>query len=285
MKAKFISIKDAMVKAHTGSAKVAVRGWVHRERGSNKMKFIVLRDSTEIIQCVISRENFEKQWNEIDKLQVEASIEIQGIIKKDKRAPSGYEIQVKELEIVGVSDDFPINKHLNEELLGDRRHLWLRSRKMTSIMKIRSTVLEALREHWRNKGFYEFNTPSIIGLQCEGGSTLFKVDYFGKPLYLAQTWQLHAEPGIFGLEKIFTIQPSFRAEKSKTSRHLTEYWHAEMESAWENFDYLQDDAEQTIKFVLKKVLEKHKEELKLLERDIEKLKPSLKKKFPRITYD
>jgi asparaginyl-tRNA synthetase len=122
-------------------------------------------------------------------------------------------------------------------------------------------------------------------MQAEGGATLFHVNYFGKPIYLAQTWQLHAEPGIFALEKIFTIQPSFRAEKSKTSRHLTEYWHAEMEVAWEDFEYLQNDAEQAVKHVIKKVLEKNKEELKILERDTTKLLPALKKKFPRITYD
>jgi len=122
-------------------------------------------------------------------------------------------------------------------------------------------------------------------MQCEGGSTMFDIDYFGKKLHLAQTWQLHAEPGIFALEKIFTIQPSFRAEKSKTSRHLTEYWHAEMEVAWEGFDYLQEDAEQAIKHVVSSVLKKNKEELKILNRDTKKLSPILKKKFPRITYD
>jgi len=156
---------------------------------------------------------------------------------------------------------------------------------MTSILKIRDTVLKAIREHWRKKGFYEYHSPIFIGMQCEGGSTLFKVDYFGKPIYLSQTWQLHAEPAIFSLEKIFTIQPAFRAEKSKTSRHLTELWMAEMEVAWEDFNYLQDDAEQLIKFILKKVFEKNKTDLEILERDVKKLEPVIKKKFPRMTYD
>src|SRR3990167_7476522 len=279
---KFIQISEALKQ---GKGKVSVRGWVARERGSNEFKFLVLRDFTSIIQCVLKRERFKKQWPEIDKLQIEASVEIRGTIKEDKRAPTGFEIQADEINIVGESDKFPINKDLNEELLGDRRHLWLRSRKMTSIMKIRDTVLDAMREHWHKKGFYEYHSPILMGMQAEGGSTLFKVDYFGKPMYLSQTWQLHAEAGIFALEKIFTIQPSFRAEKSKTSRHLTEYWHAEMESAWENFEYLQDDAEEAIKDIIKKVLEKNKEELKILERDAKKLEPALKKKFPRITYD
>lgn len=268
-----------------GNGKVAIRGWVYRERGSNKMKFLVVRDSSDIIQVVLNRDNFEKQWDEIDKLQIESSVEIIGEIKEDKRAPSGYEIKASEIEIVGKSEDFPINKDLNEELLGDRRHLWLRSRKMISIMKIRDTVLSAIREHWRKKGFYEYHSPSLLGMQAEGGATLFKVDYFDKKLYLAQTWQLHAEPGIFALEKIFTIQPSFRAEKSKTTRHLSEYWHAEMETAWEDFDYLMDDGEELVKDVVSAVLNKNKEELKILERDAKKLEPTIKKRFPRLTYD
>ena len=282
MKTKFISISEAMKKSF---GKVAVRGWVHRERGSNKLKFLILRDVSNVIQIVLSKEDFEKQWKEVDSLQVEASLEIVGEIKKDTRAPTGYEIKAKEIKIVGKSDDFPINKSLNEELLGDRRHLWLRSRKMSAILKIRDTVLASLREHWRKNNFYEYHSPTILGMQCEGGTSLFKVDYFGKPLFLAQTWQLHAEPGIFSLEKIFTIQPSFRAEKSKTSRHLTEYWHAEMEVAWEDFNYLQDDAENVVKHVVAEVLKKNKGELEILERDIDKLKPTIKKKFPRITYD
>lgn len=282
MKEKFISIQEAMKK---GSGKVNVRGWISRERGSNKFKFVVLRDSSNIIQIVLANEDFKKQWNAIDKLQVEASLKVFGVIKKDKRAPGGFEIRAKKLEIVGGSEKFPISKDLNEELLGDRRHLWLRSRKMIAIMKIRDTVLQAIREHWRGKGYYEYHSPTLIGMQAEGGATLFNVDYFGKPLYLAQTWQLHAEPGIFAMEKIFTIQPSFRAEKSKTSRHLTEYWHAEMEVAWEDFEYLQDDGEQLVKSVFVKVLKERKAELEILGRDLKKLTPVIKKKFLRMTYD
>jgi asparaginyl-tRNA synthetase len=281
-KEKFISIEEAMKK---GTGKVSVRGWISRERGSNEFKFIVLRDSTNIIQCVLKKENFKKQWFEIDKLQIEASVEISGTIKEDKRAPTGFEIQADEINIVGLSDKFPINKDLNEELLGDRRHLWLRSRKMTAIMKIRDTVLNAMREHWRTKGFYEYHSPSLMGMQAEGGSTLFKVDYYGKPVFLTQTWQLHAEPAIFSLEKIFTIQPAFRAETSKTSRHLSELWMAEMEVAWENFDYVQDDAEELIKHVVSRVLAERKPELEIIGRDWKKLEPTVKKKFPRITYD
>ena len=278
----FISIQEAIKK---GTGKVAIRGWVYRERGSNNMKFIVLRDSTNIIQCVLKKENFEKQWGDIDKIKIESSVEIEGAIKEDKRAPTGYEIQAEKINIIQISDDFPINKDLNEELLGDRRHLWLRSRKMISILKIRSTVFGAIHEFFRENGFYEFQSPIFQATQAEGGSTLFSVNYFGKPVYLAQTWQLYAEPAIFALEKIYCIAPSFRAEKSKTSRHLTEYWHAEMEVAWANFKDIQDYGEGLIKHIVQRVLEKNKPELEILERDYKKLEPTLKKSFSRITYD
>ncbi len=280
---KFISIQEAIEKK---KGEVAVRGWVYRERGSNAMKFIVLRDSTNIIQCVLERKNFEKQWNEIDKIKIESSVEIEGEIKEDKRAPTGFEIQVKKINIIQIAEDFPINKDLNEELLGDRRHLWLRSRKMTAILKIRSTVFNAIHEYFRKNGFYEYQSPIFQAVQCEGGSTLFNVDYFGrKGVFLAQTWQLYAEPAIFSLEKIYTLAPSFRAEESKTSRHLTEYWHAEMEVAWATFKDIQDHGEGLIKNIVKRVLEDNKPELEILERDIKKLEPTVKKSFPRITYD
>lgn len=280
---KFISIQEAIAKK---KGEVAVRGWVYRERGSNAMKFLVLRDSSNIIQCVLERKNFEKQWQEIDKIKIESSLEIIGEIKEDKRAPTGFEIQVKKINIVQIAEDFPINKDLNEELLGDRRHLWLRSRKMTAILKVRSTVFNAIHEYFRKNGFYEYQSPIFQAVQCEGGSTLFNVDYFGKKgIFLAQTWQLYAEPAIFSLEKIYTLAPSFRAEESKTSRHLTEYWHAEMEVAWATFKDIQDHGEGLIKNIVKRVLEDNKPELEILERDIKKLEPSIKKSFPRITYD
>ncbi len=279
---KFISIQEAINK---GKGKVAVRGWIYRERGSNEFKFLILRDSTNIIQCVLRKEKFRRQWEHIDKLQIEASVEIEGTIKKDKRAITDYEISVDKIHIIGLSDEFPIQKDLNEKLLGDRRHLWLRSRKMVAIMKIRSTVTGALHEYFRNKGFYEFQSPIIIPGGAEEGPTMFELDYFGKKMYLAQTWQLYAEAAMYSLEKIYCIAPSFRAEESKTSRHLTEYWHTEMEVAWANLNELMDYAEEMIKHVIKRVLEKNKKELEILGRDVKMLEPSLKKKFPRLTYD
>jgi len=279
-----MSIQDA-IKKGTGSAEL--RGWVYRERESNKFKFIVLRDSSDIIQCIVKREDVdEKLWKDAVSLQVEASIIVKGELHKDERAPTGVELVVKELKIVGFSDKYPITRDKSVEFLADKRHLWLRSRKMTAIMKIRSAVFGAMHEYFRKEGFYEYQSPVFQSVQCEGGSTLFPVPYFGqKGVFLAQSWQLYAEPAIFSLEKIYTMAPSFRAEKSKTSRHLTEYWHCEMEVAWADFDDILDYGEALIKHVTKTVLEKHKPELEILGRDLKKLEPTVKKKFPRITYD
>ena len=280
---QYLSIQEAMNK---GSGKVSVRGWIHRERGSNKYKFVVLRDSSNLIQCIFEREKFAKTWDEIDHLQVEASLEITGQIKKDERAPTGYEVQVESYTLVGSSENFPITKDQSIEFLADNRHLWLRSQKMIAILKIRSTVFQAIHEYFRGQGFYEYHSPIFQAVQAEGGAELFSVNYFDKKdVFLAQTWQLYAEPAIFALEKIYTISPSFRAEKSKTSRHLTEYWHAEMEMAWAEFKDIQDHAEGLIKHVVKKVLEQNKTELEMLQRDPKKLEPTAKKPFVRMTYD
>lgn len=278
----FITVKEA-IKQGTGN--VHLRGWCYRARGNNSLRFIVLRDSTNIIQCVVEKEKVSEQsWEDAQKIDVEASFELSGEIVEDKRAPTGYEVKVKEIKLIGESIGWPIQKDQSTELLADLKHLWLRSRYMTSILKIRSTVFGAIHEYFRSKGFYEFQSPIFQATQAEGGSTLFSVNYFGKPVYLAQTWQLYAEPAIFSLEKIYCIAPSFRAEKSKTSRHLTEYWHAEMEVAWATFKDIQDYGEELIKHVVRKVLEKNQEELKLLNRDTKILETVRDKPFIRMTY-
>ena len=280
---QFISIQEAL---DTGEGKVALRGWVYRERGNKKLRFIVLRDSTNIIQCVLKQENFDENiWETIQKLQIEASIELTGTLGKDERAPTGYELQVDSFTLVGESHEFPIQKDVSKEHLANNRHLWLRSRKMTAILKIRSTVFGAIDEFFKGEGFYEYHSPIFQAVQCEGGSDLFSVDYFGKKdVFLAQTWQLYAEPAIFALEKIYTIAPSFRAEKSKTSRHLTEYWHAEMEMAWADFDTIMDHGERLLKHVVAAVLAKHEAELAIIGRDPALLRPTVEKPFVRMTY-
>ncbi len=282
-KIKFVSIKEAIKK---GEGVAHLRGWVYRLRDQKTDVFITIRDETGIIQVVVSEDKVKPEvFQDAKKLTIESFFSVEGELKKDDRAPGGYELKVKDLEIVSIAETYPISKDFSEEFLLDVRHLWLRSRKMSAILKIRSTIFGAIHEYFRSKDFYEYQSPILQSVQCEGGSTLFEVPYFEKKgVFLAQTWQLYAEPAIFALGKIYTIAPSFRAEKSKTSRHLTEYWHAEMEGAWIDFDELQDYGEGLLKHVIKRVLEKHREELEILKRDIKKLETAISKPFVRMTY-
>jgi asparaginyl-tRNA synthetase len=190
---------------------------------------------------------------------------------------------VARVEVVGYSDNFPISKDKSEEFLMDQRHLWVRSQHLTNAFKVRSTVFGAVHSYFRGQGFYEVQAPIIQSTQCEGGSTLFEVDYFGEKAFLAQTWQLHAEALVFALEKIYDMAPSFRAERSKTSRHLTEYWHAEMEMAWAGLDDILAHAEGLISHICLEVAEKNRPELEYFERDPDALK-AITPPFPRIKY-
>ncbi|MEK6918544.1 MAG: asparagine--tRNA ligase [Nanoarchaeota archaeon] len=277
----FISISDAIKQ---GSGRVSIRGWVYRERDGKELRFIVLRDSSNIIQCVLKKEKFEKQWGEISKIGIESSLEIVGEIKADARAPTGYEISAEKIIIVQIAEDFPINKDLNEELLGDRRHLWLRSRKMTSIMKIRSRYIQAREAFFHKEGFYRFDTPILQPTQSEGGSTVFEVKYYDKKTFLAQTWQLYGESAIFALEKVYNMGPTFRAEKSNTSRHLSEFWMAEVEVAWWGLKEISEFAKKELKHCISIVVKECEEEFKILGVDAKKLLEMTKKEWPTIKY-
>ena len=268
-----------------GSGEVSLKGWIYRIRDTKNIVFIVLRDTTNILQCVVKKDNVDDEtFEKASDQQIEASIKVKGELEADERAPTGYELKVSDLEVVGESHNFPIQDDQSKELLLDKRHLWLRSRKMNAVLKIRSTVFEAIHEYFRDNDFYEFHAPIFQSTQSEGGSEIFSVDYFDDEVFLAQTWQLPAEAGIFSLEKIYTIAPSFRAENSKTSRHLTEYWHAEMEQAWANFDDIIEHGERLLKHIVTKVLENNTDELEILERDPDKLKPTIENEFEQITY-
>ncbi len=277
----YVSIQEAMQKGH---GKVSIRGWAWRERKSNKLAFIVLRDGTNIIQCVFDREKFSvEEWKQIDAMLIESSLEVTGEIKEDKRAPSGYEIQVEKFHVEQIAEPFPIQKDQSPEFLLDNRHLWIRSRKMLAVMKVRNTVLQAFRNFYLQNGFLEFSPPVLQPNQSEGGATLFEVKYYKEKTFLAQTWQLYGEAAIFAYEKLFCISPCFRAEKSKTSRHLSEFWMAEMEQAWIGLPQLLDSIEACIAFIVKEVVDKNPDELKILGQDIDKLK-KIVPPFPRITY-
>ncbi|MDD5181659.1 MAG: asparagine--tRNA ligase [Candidatus Nanoarchaeia archaeon] len=278
---KFVPIGEILKGEHTGK-KVAIRGWVHRERKQKAVSFFLLRDDSGIVQTAIKPES--KYWDESQKLTIESSAAIEGTVKEDKRAPGGYEISVDKLEVVGVAERYPITKDQSEEFLRDVRHLWIRSRKMTLVLKIRAAVFEAVHEFYKQKGYFEIQSPSFTGSACEGGSTLFEVKYFDQKAYLTQSWQLYAEAMIFSLQKIYCIAPSYRAEKSRTRRHLAEYWHHEMETAWMGFEELMGFEEEMITFIAHYVAEKCETDLKELGRDVEALK-KFKGPFIRMRYE
>jgi len=275
----FTTIQDAIKK---GKGKVKIRGWCYRERGSNQYKFIVIRDSTNIIQCIIEKDN--KCWNDAQKVSIETSLEIEGEIKKEPRAPTSFEIKIEKLKVISSSDNYPIAKDQSTEFLLDKRHLWIRSRKLTTVMKIRSCYIQARDEFFKKQGFYRFDAPILQPSQCEGGSTLFEVKYYNNKTFLSQSWQLYAEAAVFALEKIYNMSPTFRAEKSRTSRHLCEFWMAETEVAWWGLKEITEFAKKEIKYCVKKVAQDCAEELKFLGRDPKKFLGMVKKEWPTIKY-
>ena len=278
---KYTTIEQALKQKEST---VNLRGWVYRERKSNKFIFIVLRDESDIIQCVIPKAKNSEIFEKAEKLTIESSVKITGELKEDDRAPTGYEVSVSELEIVQIADPFPITEYQSPELLYDNRHLWIRSRQLNAILKIRHTVVGAIHKFFRSRGYYEFDAPIFQPSQSEGGATLFEVKYFDDIIYLSQTWQLYAEAGIFSLGKIYNMGPTFRAEKSKTSRHLSEFWMAEMEAAWMQLDEVTEVAKDEIRFIVKEVLKKNKMELEILERDVKLLEHYAEAEYPTIKY-
>ncbi len=278
---EYLTIEEALKK---GSGEVNLRGWVYRQRASNKFVFLVLRDESDIIQCVIPKSKNPELFEKAEKLTIESSVKLSGELKEDVRAPSGFEVAVSEMEIVQIADPFPITEHQSPELLYDNRHLWIRSRKLNAVLKIRHTIVGAIHEFFRGRGYYEFDAPIFQPSQSEGGATLFEVKYFEDIMYLSQTWQLYAEAGIFSLGKIYNMGPTFRAEKSKTSRHLAEFWMAEMEAAWMTLDELTEVAKDEIRFIVQEVLKHNKKELEILERDIKLLEHYAEAEYPTIKY-
>ena len=280
----WIKIKEILAGEKTGK-QINLRGWIFRTRSSGNITFITLRDSTGILQVTVKKGNLpDNEFEDAKKALIESSLELTGIVQEDKRAPGGYEIKVISINIINFADPFPIVKDQSPEFLLDQRHLWLRSRKLTSILKIRSTVVGAIHQFFRENGFYEFEAPVLQPNQCEGGSTLFEVKYYNDKTFLSQSWQLYAEAGIFSLEKIYNMGPTFRAEKSKTSRHLSEFWMAEMEAAWMDLNDIVEIGKDEIRYILKHVLKNNKSDLEILEQDYQKLKKISESEFPTITY-
>jgi len=283
MTERFSSVGE-ILSGDRPAGEVQIRGWIHRTRSSNKFVFIVLRDSTGVVQCVGSKEDLGPSFETAASLLVESSIIVKGEVIEDNRAPGGHEVHIKGIEVVGPAERFPITKDQSEEFLRDNKHLWIRSRRMNAILKVRSTVTGAIHSFFRERGYHEFTPPILTPNACEGGSTLFEVNYYDTVLYLSQTWQLYAEAAIFSLERIYDVSPTFRAEKSKTSRHLSEFWMAEMEAAWMGYEEAVSVAHDEIRHILRAVLKENRSELELLEARPERLEAALEKEWPVLTY-
>lgn len=265
---------------------VTICGWLYNKRSSGKLWFLLVRDGTGLIQSVVSKSDVsDVSFQAAEEITQESSLVIRGVVSPDKRAPGGYEMQVKEIEIRQMAKDYPITpKEHGTAFLMDHRHLWLRSSRQTAIIKVRHEIIKACRDFYDERGFTLVDTPIFTPAACEGTTTLFETDYFGEKAYLAQSGQLYSEASIGALGKVYCFGPTFRAEKSKTRRHLTEFWMIEPEVAYADLDDNARLAEEFVSYIVQRVLENRQEELKKLERDtstLERVQPP----FPRITYD
>ncbi len=266
---------------------VTIKGWLSNRRSSGKIHFLILRDGSGFIQGVMSKAAVgDEMFKAADHLSQETSVIVTGTARADTRAPSGYEIDVQHLEVVGESHDFPITpKEHGVDYLLDRRHLWIRSERQTAILRIRHEVINAVRDFFNARGFILTDTPIFTPAACEGTTTLFPVEYIDdQKAYLTQSGQLYLESTAMALGRVYSFGPTFRAEKSKTRRHLTEFWMVEPEMAYAGLDDVMNLAEDLVVAVVARVLENRRRELTIIERDISKLE-SVQKPFPRISYD
>lgn len=277
-----IRVKD--VGGHVGQ-EITLKGWLYNKRSSGKLHFLQLRDGSGIIQCVVFKGDVTPDVFELaDKITQESSIEVTGTVREDKRSPLGFELGVKDIKVLQMAKDYPISpKEHGTAFLMDNRHLWLRSSRQVAILKIRDEIIFSIREYFKNNGFVLVDSPILTPAACEGTSTLFETDYFGQKALLSQSGQLYGEASAMALGKIYCFGPTFRAEKSKTRRHLTEFWMVEPEVAFNDLDDNMDLAEDFICYIVEKVLKNCRAELEVLGRDISKLE-NIKKPFPRISY-
>ncbi|MCK4358099.1 MAG: asparagine--tRNA ligase [Candidatus Cloacimonetes bacterium] len=265
---------------------ILIEGWIRNKRSSGKIQFLIIRDGTEEIQAVAFKPNLdEKIFKLCEHLTLESSVRIYGLVRADKRAPSGYELDITNIEIIQIADEFPIQKKEHGvSFLLDNRHLWLRSRKQNALLKIRHAVYYAICEYLNKNGFYRFDSPILTPNACEGTTTLFEVPYFDEgSAYLSQSGQLYLETGIMSLGRVYDFGPTFRAEKSKTRKHLTEFWMMDAEAAFVEHKENMKIQEELIRFVIRSVLKKNMKELSILKRDVEKLKKA-DSPFKIITY-
>jgi len=265
---------------------VTIRGWLYNKRSSGKLWFLLVRDGTGLIQAVASKADVpEAAFAACEALTQESSLSVTGRVHADKRSPGGFELQVQDVQVQQVAKDYPITpKEHGTAFLMDHRHLWLRSSNQNAILKIRHEIIRGIRDFFDNRGFTLVDAPIFTPAACEGTTTLFETEYFGEKAYLTQSGQLYMEAAAMALGKVYCFGPTFRAEKSKTRRHLTEFWMVEPEVAYADLDDDMRLAEDFVAYLIQRVLENRKEELKHLERDTSKLE-QIVTPFPRLSYD
>ena len=268
---------------------VTIRGWLYNLRESGKLLFPILRDGTGSIQGVLFQKSVAPEiFNALKNLTQESSIIVRGKVRTDKRAPGGYELDISDLQIVQRvpdNDPYPISlKEHGIEFLMEHRHLWVRSSRQTAILRTRAEIIKAARDFFDERGFTLTDPPILTPAACEGTTTLFPVDYFEEQAFLTQSGQLYIEATAMALGKVYSFGPTFRAEKSKTRRHLTEFWMVEPEVAYATLDDIMELAENFISFIVQRCLERRRSDLEVIGRDVSKLE-NIKPPFPRITYD
>lgn len=276
------------LRNHVGET-VEIKGWLYNKRSKGKIHFLLIRDGTGLVQGVALKGRISDATFELcEKITQESSVTVTGSVKAEPRAPGGYELDVKEVRVIAAAEQpYPIQiQDVVPEVgfLMKNRHLWLRSRKPAATMRIRAAVVKAIRDFFDERGFVCIDSPILTPAACEGTTTLFEVDYFGDKAFLSQSGQLYAEAAAMALGKVYCFGPTFRAEKSKTRKHLTEFWMVEPEVAYLELDGLMELMEQFVSHIVWRVLETRKEELKVLERDTKKLE-TIKPPFPRIHYN
>lgn len=280
---KWVYIED--IGQHNGQ-EVEIRGWVYNKRSSGKVRFLLVRDGTGIIQGTIFHPDKDfPLFKVFDDLTQESSVIVRGKVREDRRAPGGYELEISDIEVIQIARDYPITpKEHSVPFLMEHRHLWLRSQKQHAILQVRAETVRAIRDFFDGRGFRLMDTPILTPSACEGTTTLFETQYFDQKAYLSQSGQLYNEATAAAFGKVYCFGPTFRAEKSKTRRHLIEFWMVEPEVAFATLEDIIELGQDLILFILERVLDRRKKDLEILERDTAPLE-RITKPFPRLTYD
>jgi asparaginyl-tRNA synthetase len=280
---KWVYIEDI---ADYKDQKVEIRGWLYNKRSGGKIRFLLIRDGTGLIQATIfSSEKTSSLFNKFDELTQESSLIIRGLVREEKRSPGGYEIAIEDLDIIQIAEEYPITpKEHGISFLMEHRHLWLRSRKQNAVLQIRTELVRSIRDFFDSRGFRLMDTPILTPSACEGTTTLFETEYFDQKAYLSQSGQLYNEATAMAFGKVYCFGPTFRAERSKTRKHLIEFWMVEPEVAYATLNDIIELGESLVAYLIERILETKKVELDILERDTRPLE-AVKKPFPRITYD